>query len=338
MSGRVLITGGTGFIGSSLGLRLHRQRRAVRVFARPSPRGAALHREGLEFVPGDLRDARAVEKAMAGCDVVVHLGATYRQEGLPLREFKEVNLGGTRHVLMAAERLGVRRVVHVSTVGVFGRIDTPPVDETYRSQPVDHYQRTKFEGELLARQALANGLKGRVVIVRPTGAYGPGDTRFLKLFRALAAGRFLYIGRCEALYQPTYIEDLLDGLELAMTSLHALGGTYILAGAEYMPLREYIRRIAAVLGVPPPRWQVPLWPFKIAAQVCERACRPLGIEPPLYPRRLGFFHNHRAFVIEKARRELGYAPKVRLEQGAADTAAWYRAQGWLPSAGVWNGR
>lgn len=327
----VLITGGTGFIGSSLARRLHQQHRAVRVFARPSPRAEALQREGIEFTPGDLRDAHAVEKATAGCDLVVHLGATYRQEGLPLREFKEVNLGGTRHVLAAAQHHGVRRVVHVSTVGVFGRIDTPPVDETYRAQPVDHYQRTKFEGELLAQQAMANGLKGRVVIVRPTGAYGPGDTRFLKLFRAIALRRFLYLGRCEALYHPTHIEDLLDGLALAMTSLHALGGTYILAGPEHMPLRHYIQRLAAVLQVPAPRWQVPLWPFKAAAHVCEKICRPLGVEPPLYPRRVGFFHHHRAFVIEKARRELGYEPKVRLEQGAAQTAAWYRAQGWLPS-------
>lgn len=328
---KTLITGGTGFIGSHLARRLHQQHRAVRVFARPSLRAEALRRQGIECVPGDLRDARAVDRAVAGCDLVVHLGATYRQEGLPLREFKEVNVGGTRHVLAAAERHGVRRVVHVSTVGVFGRIDTPPVDEAYRYQPVDHYQRTKFEGELLARQAMANGLKGRVVIVRPTGAYGPGDRRFLKLFRAIAARRFFYLGRCEALYQPTYIEDLLDGLELAITSLHALGGTYILAGPEHMPLRDYIQRVAAVLRVPPPRWQLPLWPLKAAAYACEKICRPLGIEPPLYPRRVGFFHNHRAFVIEKARQELGYAPKVRLEQGAAETAAWYRAQGWLPS-------
>jgi nucleoside-diphosphate-sugar epimerase len=161
------------------------------------------------------------------------------------------------------------------------------------------------------------------------GIYGPGDRRFLKLFRPIARGYFVMIGSGRTLYHLTYIDDLIEGMLLASSRNEALGGVFTLAGEEYTTVRELADRIARVLGRPLPRWRVPFAPVHAASVACERVCRALGVAPPLYPRRVEFFHLDRAFRIERARARLGYQPKVDLDEGLARTAAWYRAEGLL---------
>ena len=324
---RVLVTGATGFTGGHLARRLLREGWRVRVFVRNQPAAQRWQADGAEAVVGDLTDAASVDQAVAGCEVVFHVAALYRTEGLPERLFQTVNIDGTRYLLEAARRHGVRRVVHTSTVGVHGHIARPPADESYPFGPRDSYQRSKCEGERLAQQFFSNGLAG--TIVRPVGIYGPGDTRFLKLFRLIVRRRFVMLGRGETLYHMTYIDDLIDGMLLCAQHPAAPGQTFILAGEQAVTLNELVRRIATVLEVPVPQWRLPLWPFQLAAPACQRVCRAIKVEPPLYPRRLEFFSDSRAFTIDKARRLLGYQPRVDLDEGIRRTATWYRAQGAL---------
>lgn len=327
---RVLITGGTGFLGRGLARRLRAGGHAVRLFARPSRRAEGLAAEGFEFVPGDVRDPAAVGAAVAGMEAVVHLAAAYRPEGVPLDEFRSINVEGTRHVVEACARHDVARVVHTSTTGVYGRVFDPPAGEDHSCRPPwDHYQRTKWEGEQVARQAFATTLAGRGVVVRPTGVYGPDDTRFLKLLRPLARRRFVLPGRGAVYYHPSYIDDVVDGFERALTRPEAVGRVYHLAGPRYLTVREYVGVLARVLGVPEPRFHLPLAPLFAAATACEVACRALRVEPPLYRRRLAFFRDHRAFLIDRARDELGYAPAVDLAEGMRRTVEWSRTRGLL---------
>lgn len=151
----------------------------------------------------------------------------------------------------------------------------------------------------------------------------------MKLFRSILKRQFIYLGPCTSLYHPSYIDDILDGVELAAEVPQANGQIYILAGEGYLSIKDYVRTIARVAGVPEPKLQVPLWPLKILAHACEKVCRPLRIEPPIFPRRLAFFHDHRAFLIDKAKRELGYQPKVSLDEGIRRTIHWYREHGYL---------
>lgn len=327
---RILITGGTGFLGRALARRLRERGEQVRLFARGGARGSALGAEGFEVVAGDVRDPAAVDAAVAGMEGIVHLAATYRPEGVPIAEFRSVNADGTRNVMAASARHGVARVVHASTTGVYGRVFDPPVDEDHACRPPwDHYQRTKWEGEQIARQAFATALAGRGVVVRPTGVYGPDDTRFLKVLRPLSRRRFVYPGRGNVLYHPSYIDDVVTGLELALFHEKAPGGIYHLAGPRYFTLREYIGVLAGVLGVPEPRLHVPMAPLFAAATLCELACRALRVEPFLYRRRLAFFRDHRAFSSERARRDLGYQPAMDLAEGMRRMVEWSRAQGLL---------
>jgi dihydroflavonol-4-reductase len=282
-------------------------------------------------VTGDLRDADSLERAAEGVEVVYHIAAIYRQAGLRDNEYRAVNAEAVRTVIHAAKAGGARRVVHCSTVGVHGDVEHPPANEDGPLRPGDIYQETKLEGERVAREA-ARETGVEVVIARPTGIYGPGDRRLLKLFRGVARRRFVILGDGEIFYHLTYIEDLVEGFRLCGTVPAAAGRTYILAGGEVTTLNALIGLIASEAGVPPPRVHLPVWPFWTAGALCELVCSPFGIEPPLYRRRVDFFTKSRAFDISRARAELGYAPQIGLRDGIRRTLAWYRQAGWIPQS------
>lgn len=325
----VLVTGATGFTGGHLAASLARRGYRVRALvrekslARFSQSDAA--RAGAVAVTGDLTDRAAVARAAEGAEVVYHIAAAYREAGQPPSAYSAVNVEGTRHVLEAAKASGARRVVHCSTGGVHGHIHDPPAHEDAPLAPGDVYQETKLAAEHVARE-FGRRASLDVVIARPIGTYGPGDTRFLKMFRGIARGRFPILGSGEAFYHLTYIDDLVEGFRLCGETPAAAGRTYLLAGPRYTTLNELTALIARELGVRPPRVHLPVWPFWLAGLVCEIVCVPLGIEPPIYRRRVDFFTKSRAFDTTRARTELGFAPKVDLEEGIHRTAEWYREQ------------
>jgi nucleoside-diphosphate-sugar epimerase len=279
-------------------------------------------------VLGDLEDVGAIARLVEGTDAVLHVAAVYRTAGHPDSYYREINIGGTERLLGAAARAGVRRFVHTSTVGVHGDVKEPPADETAPITPGDIYQQTKAEAEALAldfhrRRALP------VAVVRPGAIYGPGETRLLKLFRAIARGRYAIVGDGRSFYHPVYIDDLVQGFLLALDRPEAVGEAFLICGPRYVSQSELAGLIARHTGGRVLPFHIPARPILWAGVVVEAVCVPLGIEPPLHRRRVDFWTKSRAFTIEKARRVLGYAPKVDLDEGIARTAAWYREAGWL---------
>lgn len=325
---RVLVTGATGFTGGHLALALASRGHDVRALVRDEDAARDLSAAGVTLTGGDLRNHEAVSRAVEGCDVVYHIAAIYRQAGLAPSAYAEVNAQAVGTVIEAAAAAGVRRVVHCSTVGVHGDIEHPPAGEDAPLQPGDIYQATKLDGERIARDTGARaGIE--VTIARPTGIYGPGDRRLLKLFRGVARRRFVILGSGEIFYHLTYIDDLVEGFRLCAETPGAAGRTYILAGGEVTTLNELVRLIAEEAQVAPPRLHLPVWPFWVAGAACEAVCTPLRVEPPIYRRRVDFFTKSRAFDISRARAELGYAPRVSLRGGIRRSLAWYREQGWI---------
>jgi len=326
---KIFVTGGTGFTGSHLVQRLVKDGYEVGVLARKSSNTELLKKLGVEIITGDLIDKDLVRKAVNGFDMVYHLAALYREGGgIAEKPFWDTNVIGTENMLEASMHANVDRFIHCSTVGVHGHISKPPADEDYPYNPGDVYQKTKVEGERIALGYFKKGLPG--VIVRPVGIYGPGDLRFLKMFKYINSGRFIMIGSGEVLYHLTYIDDLVEGFLLCGKKENALGQTYIIGGERYTSLNKLVEIIANSLGVEKPRFRFPFfWPVWTAALLCEVVCYPFGINPPIFRRRVDIFKKDRAFDISKARKELGYEPNVGLEEGIKKTADWYRERGYL---------
>jgi nucleoside-diphosphate-sugar epimerase len=323
-----LVTGATGFTGGHLCRHLLAGGYRVRALVRPGRDVKTLCQQGIEIAEGSLDDSAALARAVDGVDVVYHIAAAFRDASLPDREFFKVNVEGVRNIIQAAAAAGVARFVHCSTVGVHGDTGRTPATEESPFKAPDVYCQSKIDGELLARE-LFRELELAGSVFRPMGIYGPGDTRFLKLFRSVSRGRFVMIGSGEVYYHMTYIDDLCRGIILCGEHPAAVGEAFLLAGPRYTTLRELVECIANATGARTRSWHIPMAPVMAAARVCDAVFRPLGLNPPLYPRRVEFFSKDRAADSSKARRLLGYEPRFSLEEGVRLTAGWYRQQGWL---------
>lgn len=326
---RAVVTGATGFTGGHLARALARRGDQVRALVRTrDERSAALEEAGISVYDGDLLDRDALVRLTADADIIYNIAASYRQASASRDTYYGINATAVARLIEAAADTTVRRVVHCSTVGVHGDVEQPPAAEDAPLRPGDEYQRSKLEGERLGWEA-AERCGVELVIARPSGIYGPGDTRLLKLFRGVARRRFVTLGRGDIFYHLTYIDDLVEGFRLCGAVPCAAGRTYILAGGEVTTLNELVAIVAEEAGVPAPRLHLPVWPVWAAGAACEAVCRPLGVEPPIYRRRVDFFTKSRAFDISRARAELGFSPAVGLHDGIRRTLTWYREQGWL---------
>lgn len=325
---KVLVTGATGFAGSHLTRRLLDEGQEVRVLARPTSAVSQLELAGAEVFVGDVTDEEGVRRAVEDVRTVYHLAAVFRRAGLPDSAYWAVNYGGTRNMLLASLDAGVRRFIHCSTVGVHSHVQNPPADETAPYEPGDVYQRSKCKAEQVALKFHEEqGLP--VTVIRPSGVYGPGDLRWLKLFKAIAGRRFIMLGSGRTFIHMVYISDLVDAFRLAADSPNAVGRVYIVAGERYVTLNELASTIAKAVNAPVPELHIPVKLVRILSGICEDVCRILRLEPPIFRRRVDFFVKNRAFDITRAKTDLGYSPKVDLEEGIGRTARWYREQGLL---------
>ena len=314
---RALVTGASGFIGSHVVAALSDAGVEVREFDLRAP------------VAGDILDRDALARAMRGCDAVFHLAAVYSYARADAAAMRAVNVEGTRAVLDAAARAGVRRVVHTSSCATCGPVagraateaDAPPAWEL--AVP---YKRTKLEGERLALAAARDGLD--VVVVNPTTPVGPGDRRPTptgKMVADVARGRARAYLTGAAL-NVVAVEDVAAGHLLA----HERGrsGERYLLGGENLSLREVFALVAEAAGRRLPRVGVP-WPLAYAAaRTSDAALRLVGREPSLLVLdQVRLARLPMTFDDAKARRELGYTSRPACEALAAAARAALTSSG-----------
>ena len=324
---KVLVTGGTGFTGKALVRRLIDDgHKVVALDYKEGHKTEELRKWGADVRIGSVTDPEIVAAAMKEVDVVQHLAAAFRELNVPNSFYDEVNINGTKIVLEAASREGVTKFVYCSTCGVHGNVENPPATEDSPINAADYYQQTKYQAEPLVLEYHRKGL--RSTILRPAAIYGPGDPeRFQMIFRRAKSGRFPMFGSGATLYHPLYIDNLVDALVLAMAPGDSDGEAFLIADEEYLSIEDLVTRVGNAMNVDVQISHYPIAPLIVVGHVLEFVCKPFKIAPPIFPRRVDWFRQNRAFSIEKAKSLLGYRPRVGLDTGLKRTFDWYKSEG-----------
>lgn len=321
---RILITGANGYIGSRLVHHLQQEGHEVRGLVRASSNLKLLEGADVELLRGDVTDPDSVAKAVAGMDLVVHTAGAVTDWG-PLDYFKTVNIGGTQHVAQAAQRAGVKRLVHISTVAVHGFDYRHATEE--QAMPVSDmpYSETKKQAELWLQDFAAQS-DMEVSIVRPGNVFGPHDEKFIQPYLDfIRQGGFVYVNGGRSLTCPSYIENLVHGIALACFHENAPGESFIITDGLEINWREFTSALVERLGLPLPKRSVPRELVFGVAWSMEAVYKLLGKrDAPLLTRyRINNAGQDYHFSIEKARRLLGYQPPVDFETAVERTIAWY---------------
>ncbi len=326
---KTLVTGATGLLGGNVVRLMAREGRDVRVLVRESSNRASLEGLEVEEVLGDIRDPRAVEKAVAGCGRVVHCAASVSQWRPNLPWMKKVNVGGTRNVLGAALQAGVERTVYVSTVDTLGLSSRErPADEGWEHESLASFRNpyidTKYAAEQEALKISEQGLD--LVIVKPTYMIGEWDTK------PTSGQMIIEVARGRAIGYPGGGNNFVDVLDVARGILLAFdkgvnGESYILANEQgNLTYGEMFALIAKVTGAKPPRFRIP-YPLAVGAgYLLDVAGRLFGLEPDVnsVTARMGFAPHY--FTPKKAIKELGI-PQSPLEPAVERAYNWFRKRG-----------
>ena len=330
---KLLVTGGTGFIGSHLAEEGRRRGAEVVVLGltdRPEERANAelLTRLGAEVIPGSITDPELCRRAARGATHIFHLAVAMREGGKSDEFFESINLDGTRHLLQAATTERVERFVYCSTIGIYGHRAPGITTEDSPLSPGNIYERTKVAAERLVRDFAQNCALPSVVL-RPADVYGPRDQRLLKMFKGVSRGRFPLFGAGQGRRHMVYVDDVVSSFFKACEREEAVGQGLIVAGPRPCTLRELLDQVTAATGSKRYGIRLPLTPMLGLAAVVEDVSSALAINPPIYRRRMDFFHSDSAFDTSRARRVLGWAPQVDLEEGIRRTYEDYRRSGEL---------
>jgi len=322
----VLVTGASGHVGANLVRALLEAGRPVRALIHRDPR--PLEGLVLERVAGDVRDAAAVDRAVAGAEAVFHLAARISIGGDDPAEVRSVNVDGARRVAEACLRHGVRRLVHFASIHALA--DAPrggPVDEA-RPPPGPRapvYDRTKAEGMAAVEAAAARGLDA--VCVLPTAVVGPGDHGPSRMGQVLLD---LHHRRLPALVEGGFdwvdVRDVVAGA-LAAERRGAPGGRYLLSG-HWLAVKDLARLVERATGAAPPRFVCPMGLARAAAPFALAFARLTGRRPLFTPEALHALRHHRDVRSARAAAELGWAPRP-LEETVRDTLAWFGQRGLL---------
>ncbi|MFQ5673183.1 MAG: NAD-dependent epimerase/dehydratase family protein [Nitrospinales bacterium] len=320
---KVLITGGTGFIGSVLIRRLLERRMTVEALVRHPGQANALESRGVKVLRADLSRPETLKEVEGTWDVVINTAGVMGKFGISPEQIRAVNVDGVAALYRLCRERGARQFIHLSTVGVTGPTQGAVFDESSPCHPSTVYERCKLEGEQVLAGLHEPGA-GSLSILRPGFTYGPGDRHKLALFRAIDRGFFFLIGPGDGLLQPIYVDDLVKGIEKTMDARPEGCEIINLCGARPLTWKTFATTAAAVMGKKIPPVNLPLWLCRTAAGVFETAGKFLPFAPPLTRSRIALMTQSYAYRIDKAERLLGFKPETSLEEGIARTVNEYR--------------
>lgn len=318
----VLVTGATGFIGSRLAERLAGDGARVMGVGRNLERVEWLREKGVELVSLDLLDSDGLQDVVRDQDIVFHAAAVLSPD-VELAE--AVNVGATEELVRRAGQAGVRRVVHISTVGVYDMAGDDVVEES-APLALNHpstYPRTKARAEKRAADA-AREVGIELAVVRPSMIYGPGRGLWTTvMLQNVCEGKPVFLGDGSANFNPVYLDDAVDALIRCATSPSAAGEAFNIS-AEVTTWREFMGYYGELCGEEPKG--LPLW----IARLMAAANRIPGVSAPIDSGTIEMSTSKKIFPTEKARELLGWEPRVELAEGMERTTQWLKEEGLVP--------
>ncbi len=329
MTGTILVTGVSGFVGSAVARAFHRHGYTVRGLARASSDRTNLADFPGEVATGDIRDSASVAQALAGCDYLAHVAADYRLWARDPEEIVRNNRAGTEAVMRAALAAGTRRIVYTSSVATIAPDPAGPATEDRplsEQQAIGAYKRSKVVAERMVERMVAEqGLPA--VIVNPSTPIGPRDVKPTPTGRILVEAAS---GRMPAFVDTglnlVHVDDVAEG-HVAALERGRIGRRYILGG-EDVSLATLLGDIAALVGAKPPKVSLPIAPLVPLAWIAEGWAQVTGREPMLTRDALKMARHHMFFSSARAKAELGYAPRP-YRAAVGDALDWFRAQGMI---------
>lgn len=318
---RIFVTGASGFVGGAATKHLVAQGHDVYAMSRSEASDAKIAALGGKPVRCDLEDVTATHIGPA--EAIVHCAAFVEQWG-PVEAWKRFNIDGTARMLAAAREAGAKRFVHISTESVLWRGQhLRGVDETYPRAPDSPYPYswTKARAEELVEAA--NATEFQTIILRPRFIWGPGDTTLLPVIEHMAkSGQWQWIDNGQAKTSTTHIGNLVHAIELALTKGSG-GQAYFILDDGVRTMKEIISAIAATRGITLPHKSVPSWAADTLASVAEGAWRTFNLkgEPPVTRFGAMIMSRDSVLIDAKARREMGYAPVIGVEEGLRQLSA-----------------
>ena len=324
----VLVTGATGLIGSHVVDLLVEKGENVRAFTRPNESVDRLVKQGVDICRGDMKDRDSLTAAVAGVERVIHCAAHTGAWG-PKEEYEAVNVRGLEDLLELALAAGTERFVHVSSVTVHGNDLHGSGDETipFRIEP-NPYSRSKVMGERVVEKYIRD-YHAPVTIVRPGWVYGARDTTsFASFAKRTLQGRMIVIGSGNNRVPLIYVTDVADGIVRASFTAGVEGCAYILVNDEPVTQSDYLNCIATELGVPSPKIHLPYQVSLLLAKILERVGHTFHLRrpPPITVHGMHLFGGESRFIIDKARRELKFSPKVNLKDGVRKGISWFKSE------------
>jgi nucleoside-diphosphate-sugar epimerase len=315
---KILVTGGTGFLGSVLvDMLVRRGNDDVSVL---SASGRSV--DGVTAIQASIADREAMHRLIRDFDVVCHLAATV-DESLPLNEIYRINVDGTVNVFDACIENGIAKVIYASSVGIYGDLDGAVGSESSPMNAASSYERTKKEVEYLIPQFRQRGLS--IINLRPVIVYGPGSPMWHKTVTNIISGK-PYIGTGQNKWPLVYVDDAASAFLLAIDSDESINDDFIIAGPRAYPYKDIVNTIKKAVGRKLPVPRIPLMVLSFLSWINRIMHSVIGVPYVVTPFKVKRFSRDRVFVSNRANEAFGYQPTVNLKEGVEALVAYHKEE------------